>query len=241
MVHSPLRRTRGRLPNSDDDDPYGVGSSGPAVPAGSGLTAPGPAEVASWRSATRPDAARIRTLLIKPGYMRGQVPNAPGRYAQSLRGKGIAQKIKPIADPYRKRLWVISKLAKQHSWLCSSHHKSAFLLNGDRGIITAMNSPILSGAMVLTLCSVCPERFTPAAPSGISIRPATSGIRWRSGHPPLSQTVRMTWPRSAYRTKQVWSSTRNVELDQNRSRRRRQLEEFGWELGVLHDSETMIK
>ena len=189
MVHSPLRRTRGRLPNSDDDDPYGVGSSGPAVPAGSGLTAPGPAEVASWRSATRPDAARIRTLLIKPGYMRGQVPNAPGRYAQSLRGKGIAQKIKPIADPYRKRLWVISKLAKQHSWLCSSHHKSAFLLNGDRGIITAMNSPILSGAMVLTLSSVSSARFMPTAPPGISIRPALSGIWRRTGHPPLSQML----------------------------------------------------
>ena len=26
------------------------------------------------------DAARIRTLLIKSGYVRGQVPNAPGRY-----------------------------------------------------------------------------------------------------------------------------------------------------------------
>ena len=38
----------------DDADPYGVGSSGPAVQAGSGLTAPGLAEVASWRSATRP-------------------------------------------------------------------------------------------------------------------------------------------------------------------------------------------
>ena len=45
---------RGVYPIIDDADPYGVGSSGPAVPAGSGLTAPGLAEVASWRSATRP-------------------------------------------------------------------------------------------------------------------------------------------------------------------------------------------
>ena len=34
------------FPIIDDADPYGVGSSGPAVPAGSGLTAPGLAEVA---------------------------------------------------------------------------------------------------------------------------------------------------------------------------------------------------
>src|SRR5262245_58710603 len=32
----------------------GVGSSGPTIPANSGLTAPGLGEVASWRSATRP-------------------------------------------------------------------------------------------------------------------------------------------------------------------------------------------
>ena len=88
--------SRGVYPIIDDADPYGVGSSGPAVPAGSGLTAPGLAEVASWRSATRPDAARIRTLLIKPGYVRGQVPNAPGRYAQSLLGKGIPKKSNPL-------------------------------------------------------------------------------------------------------------------------------------------------
>jgi hypothetical protein len=43
---------RGVYPIIDDADPYGVGSSGPAVPAGSGLTASGLAEVASWRSAT---------------------------------------------------------------------------------------------------------------------------------------------------------------------------------------------
>jgi len=41
-------------PYHDDADPYGVGFSGPAVPAGSGLTAPGLAEVASCRFPTRP-------------------------------------------------------------------------------------------------------------------------------------------------------------------------------------------
>jgi hypothetical protein len=80
--------------------------------------------------------------------------------------------------------------------------------------MAAMNSPILSGAMVLTLSSVSSARFMPAAPPGISIRPAASGIRRRTGHLALSQTVPVTWPRSAYRTKQVWSSMRNVELDQ---------------------------
>ena len=44
----------GVYPLNADADPYGVGCSGPAVQAGSGLTAPGLAEVASWRSATRP-------------------------------------------------------------------------------------------------------------------------------------------------------------------------------------------
>ena len=107
--------------------------------------------------------------------------------------------------------------------------------------MAAMNSPILSGAMFLTLCSVCPARFTPAAPPGISIRPAASGIRRRTGHVPLSQTVPVMWPRSAYRTKQVWSSTRNVKLDQIVFRRRRELEEFGRELGVLHDWEKLIE
>ena len=53
MVRS-RRRGHGVYPIIDDADPYGVGSSGPAVPTGSGLTAPGLAEVASWRSATRP-------------------------------------------------------------------------------------------------------------------------------------------------------------------------------------------
>ena len=87
-----IRRGSWVYPIQEDPDHQGAGCSGPAVQAGSGLTAPGLAEVASWRSATRPashhphptlhviiDAARIRTLLIKPSYVRGQVPNAPGR------------------------------------------------------------------------------------------------------------------------------------------------------------------
>jgi hypothetical protein len=78
--------------------------------------------------------------------------------------------------------------------------------------MAAMNSPILSGAMILMLSSVCSARFTPAAPPGISIRPAVE--YGGTGHLPLSQTVPVTWPVSAYRTKQVWSSMRNVELDQ---------------------------
>jgi len=54
-------------------------------------------------------------LLIKLGYVRGQVPNAPGRNAQSRRGKGIAQKIEPIADPADVGLcWVLFDLAPRH-------------------------------------------------------------------------------------------------------------------------------
>jgi hypothetical protein len=58
---------RGIFPIIDDADPYGVGSSGPAVPARSDLTGPGLAEVGSWRSPTRP-ASRVqkrRQLFIR--------------------------------------------------------------------------------------------------------------------------------------------------------------------------------
>src|SRR5262249_5022284 len=48
------RAGHGVYPIIDDADPYGVGCSGPAVQAGSGLTAPRWAEVASWPSGTRP-------------------------------------------------------------------------------------------------------------------------------------------------------------------------------------------
>ena len=96
--------------------------------------------------------------------------------------------------------------------------------------MTAMNSPILSRAMVLTLSSACSARFTPAAPPGISIRPAASGIRRLTGHLPLSQTVPVTWPRSAYQTKQVWSSMRTWSSIKSFST-----------LGVLHDWEKLIK
>lgn len=47
------RPGHGVYPIFDDADPYGVGSSDPAVPAGSGLIPPGLTEVTSW-SATRP-------------------------------------------------------------------------------------------------------------------------------------------------------------------------------------------
>src|SRR5262249_40254210 len=46
----PQRRGYRVYPVIDDADPYGVGSSGPAVQAGSGLTAPRLAEVTSCRS-----------------------------------------------------------------------------------------------------------------------------------------------------------------------------------------------
>src|SRR6516162_2287498 len=78
--------------------------------------------------------------------------------------------------------------------------------------MAAMHSPILSGAMVLMLSSVCSARFTPAAPLGISIRPAVE--YGGTGHVPLSQTVPATWPLSAYRTKTSVVLNANVELDQ---------------------------
>jgi hypothetical protein len=49
VVHGVHWAPRGHrvYPTIDDAEPYGVGCSGPAVQAGSGLTAPGLAEVAS--------------------------------------------------------------------------------------------------------------------------------------------------------------------------------------------------
>jgi len=67
---------------------------------------------------------------------------------------------------------------------------------------------MLSRAMVLTLSPVCSAPFTPAAPPGISMRPAASEIRRRTGRLLASQRVPVAWPRSTYRTKQVWSSMR---------------------------------
>ena len=104
-----------------------------------------------------------------------------------------------------------------------------------------MNSPILSGAMVLRLSSVRSTPFTLAAPPGISIRPAASGIRRRTRHLPLSQTVPVTWPRSVYRTKQVWSSMRTWSSIKSFSTRARVSKSSGGELRVLHDWEKLIK
>ena len=70
--------------------------------------------------------------------------------------------------------------------------------------MAAMNSPILSGAMVLTLSfGVLSAVYAGSVEYGGELDTL-----------PLSQTVPVTWPRSACRTKQVWSSMRNVELDQ---------------------------
>ena len=68
-----VRRGSWVYPIIDDADPYGVGSSGPAVQAGSGLTAPGLAEVASWRSATRPTSRfqKRRQLFMQRTLLHG--------------------------------------------------------------------------------------------------------------------------------------------------------------------------
>ena len=107
--------------------------------------------------------------------------------------------------------------------------------------MAAMKSPILSGATVLTFCSVCPARFTSAALPGVSIRPVASGIRRRTGHVPLSQTVPVMWATFGLSNQTSVVLNAKRETRSNRFRRRRELEEFGREPGVLHDWEKLIK